>query len=131
MIKLVRKVKKLNVVVVLFIIIGLTVGGLLYSNSSKGNNSFDAKRIAHAGGGYRGDTYTNSFEALNENISNGFEYFELDFSFTRDYELVCIHDWSHSFKRSFGFKMNTKPNLEEFVDLRNNHSTYRKAIDRL
>lgn len=120
--------KIINLFIVLLILIIFIYGGiLLYFDLSNQNNSFVAKRIAHAGGSIYNSTYTNSFEALNENISNGFEYFELDFSFTRDYELVNIHDWSHSFKRSFGFEMEKKPNLNEFIDLRNNHSKYTKA----
>lgn len=49
--------------------------------------------IAHAGGGIQGSTYTNSFEAMNLNYSKGFELFELDFSWTSDQQLVCLHDW--------------------------------------
>ena len=37
---------------------------------------FKVSRIAHAGGGILGNTYTNSYEALNLNIRNGFLYFE-------------------------------------------------------
>ncbi|MCK4824891.1 sulfatase-like hydrolase/transferase, partial [bacterium] len=76
--------------------------------------NFQPLRVAHAGGGIRGKTYTNSLDALDQNIENGFLYFELDFSFTKDGRLVCIHDWKKSFRRSFGFWTKEKPTVEAF-----------------
>jgi len=55
--------------------------------------------IAHAGGGIDRQTYTNSLEALNSNYDKGFRYFELDFSWTSDDELVAIHDWNYFLRR--------------------------------
>jgi arylsulfatase A-like enzyme len=49
--------------------------------------------VAHAGGGIKGRSYTNSLEALDENYRRGFRFFELDFNWTSDNQLVCIHDW--------------------------------------
>lgn len=80
-------------------------------------NCFQVHRIAHAGGGVGGKTYTNRFAALNQNIKNGFLYFELDFNFTKDGQLVCIHDWQGSFKEAFGFEAKERPTLEEFKRL--------------
>ncbi len=57
--------------------------------------------VAHAGGGIENQTYTNSVEALNLNYDLGFRYFEIDFSWTKDGELVAIHDWEESLKRRF------------------------------
>ena len=85
---------------------------------------FRPLRVAHAGGGIKGKTYTNSLEALDQNISNGFLYFELDFSFTKDGRLVCIHDWRKSFKRAFGFYTKEKPTLETFESLVKNKSEF-------
>lgn len=59
------------------------------------------ERVAHAGGGYDGLTYTNSIDALEYN-KNIYSLFEIDFSWSSDNELVCIHDWEDSFERSFG-----------------------------
>ena len=78
---------------------------------------FRPLRIAHAGGEVAGATYTNSFEALNKNLQKGFKYFELDFHFTSDRQLVCIHDWQKSFERAFGFKATGVPALKEFERL--------------
>ncbi|NQU77569.1 sulfatase-like hydrolase/transferase [Candidatus Falkowbacteria bacterium] len=58
--------------------------------------------IAHAGGGILGLTYTNSKEALERNYSEGFRYFEMDFSWTLDDELVLIHDFKQTYKNLFG-----------------------------
>ncbi len=75
---------------------------------------FKPLRVAHAGGGIDGKTYTNSFEALNRNLKKGFKYFEIDFSFTKDGELVCLHDWKGSFKKRFGFEAKERPTLKTF-----------------
>lgn len=88
---------------------------------------FQVHKIAHAGGGISGKTYTNSYEALNENIKKGFTYFELDFSFTSDGHLVNIHDWEGSFKRSFGFNAKRRPTLKEFQTLVKNKSEFQKS----
>jgi phosphoglycerol transferase len=88
------------------------------------SNGFIAHRVAHAGGGINNKTYTNSFEALDFNIKKGFQYFEIDFSFTKDGNLVCLHDWEHSFKRSFGFSTDEKVTLEDFNRLVKDNSAF-------
>ncbi len=59
--------------------------------------------IAHAGGGYRGLSYTNSIEALEENAAS-FTLFEIDFEWTKDHHLVGLHDWGAIFTRFYGFE---------------------------
>jgi phosphoglycerol transferase len=86
--------------------------------------NFRPLRVAHAGGGINGKTYTNSLEALDYNVKNGFSYFELDFSFTKDRQLVCIHDWKQNFNRTFGFLPKEKPTLEAFELLVKNKSEF-------
>jgi lipoteichoic acid synthase len=73
--------------------------------SNKNIDGFKVKRIAHAGGGLGNQTYTNSYEALSDNVDKGFKYFELDFSFTNDNQLVCLHDWN---------ELGDKLNLNDF-----------------
>ena len=103
-----------------------------YFSGIKAPSEFQVKRIAHAGGGIAGETYTNSYDALNKNIKKGFNYFELDFSFTSDEHLVCIHDWEGSFERSFGFSTKVRPTLKEFQTLVENKSEFQKcALDGL
>ncbi len=85
------------------------------------DSSFRVERVAHAGGGIGGKTYTDSIDALDYNIKRGFAYFELDFSFTRDGQLVCIHDWKDNFKDIFGFELPDRPTLEDFSALVDNY----------
>ena len=73
--------------------------------------------IAHAGGGINGQNYSNSIEALNENYAKGFRTFEMDFSWTADDQLVCLHDWKKRFKKVFGFKTKQPLSLNEFQKL--------------
>lgn len=55
--------------------------------------------IAHAGGGFKNLTYTNSIDALDYN-KNNYDLFELDFFLTDDEKLVCSHDYG-GFLKSF------------------------------
>lgn len=75
--------------------------------------------VAHAGGGYKGITYTNSLEALNYNYKKGFRLFEIDFLWTKDKELIALHSWGTTFKELFGFKLPKKYSEEEFLNLKN------------
>lgn len=70
--------------------------------------------IAHAGGGIDGINYSNSLEALDKNYTKGFRYFEIDFSWTSDKQLVCLHDWGKRFKKMFGYKTKRPLSLSEF-----------------
>lgn len=60
-----------------------------------------ARFIAHAGGGYRGWTYTNAEEAVLAAIGKGFLLIELDLLRTADGYLVAAHDWTQ-FRRITG-----------------------------
>jgi len=84
------------------------------SEAVRDSTGFRPKRIAHTGGGFDSRTYTNSYQALNRNVANGFEYFEIDFVFTSDGHLVCLHDWENNFVRTFGFSTDEPLSLEEF-----------------
>jgi glycerophosphoryl diester phosphodiesterase len=81
------------------------------------SGQFLALRIAHAGGGLGKVTYTNSYQALEANLQNGFRYFEIDFSFTSDGQLVCLHDWKANFVRTFGFDTERPLSFEKFKQL--------------
>ena len=70
-------------------------------------NNLENQLIAHAGGGINELTYTNSLEALNQSISNGFKLIELDLKQTSDEKLVAVHDWK-SFKEKTGCCVNQK-----------------------
>ena len=73
--------------------------------------------IAHAGGGIDGVQYTNSIEALDASYARGFRYFEIDFSWTSDHQLVCLHDWEKRFKLNFGYKTKAVLSLQQFEEL--------------
>jgi glycerophosphoryl diester phosphodiesterase len=73
--------------------------------------------IAHAGGGIDGQNYSNSLEALEHSYNNGFRYFEIDFSWTSDKQLVCLHDWEKRFKKVFGFKTKQPLTYQQFQQL--------------
>lgn len=54
--------------------------------------------IAHAGGGLKQGDYSNSQEALDQSLANGFRLFELDFNWTSDGELAIGHDWKAEYR---------------------------------
>ena len=57
--------------------------------------------IAHAGGGIEDLIYSNSLEALNLSVKNGFKYIEIDFLNTKNGDLVLLHDWKDGYMSLF------------------------------
>jgi glycerophosphoryl diester phosphodiesterase len=57
--------------------------------------------IRHAGGVTPdGTADTNALEAIDQSYADGDYFLELDFSWTSDDEMVCIHDWHSRFSES-------------------------------
>ncbi len=108
-------------------IIGIAQGAPLPATKS----TFQVHRVAHAGGGIDGRTYTNSIDALDYNLKNGFSYFEIDFSFTSDGHLACLHDWQENFEKIFGFETKNSLSLESFKSLVNNSGLKNCTLDSL
>lgn len=71
--------------------------------------------IAHAGGAIDGHTYTNSLEAAQQSIANGYKYLEFDLQFTSDSVLVAAHTWKE-FNEMTGFpqKLDSVPTYDEY-----------------
>ena len=69
--------------------------------------------IAHAGGGINNSKYTNSLEAINKAIKNGYKLIEIDLIETSDKKLVGAHDWK-LFSKLANCCENKIPNLKEF-----------------
>ncbi len=68
--------------------------------------------IAHALGNIDDHTYTNSLEALEESIAEGYKTLEVDLALTSDDEVVCRHTWySDTMHVSYD---GTVPDLETF-----------------
>lgn len=84
-------------------------------------------RIAHAGGAINSNTYTNSYDALDYNLKNGFKYFELDFLFTSDGQLVCAHDWKKSFSSNVHKSISKPISLLEFEKLVSNNGSFKNC----
>ncbi|MDP2692643.1 MAG: sulfatase-like hydrolase/transferase [bacterium] len=84
---------------------------------------FAVKRVAHAGGGLGELTKTNRYEPMNKIVENGFEYIEIDFSFTSDDQLICLHDWENGFERMFGYP-SSRVSLKEFENLIENKKEF-------
>jgi len=102
--------------------VGLAVSPLLPAQEDTG-----LPRIAHAGGQIDEATYTNSLEALNASYTAGFRAFEIDFSWTSDGHVVCLHDWEESFERSFALPPTGALSLAEFQQLVQDRSAYEKC----
>ena len=69
----------------------------------------DAPLIYHAGGQINGHTYTNSAEAVQKTLSEGNCFIEIDFAYTSDNRLVCVHGWDDVYMEEY------IPTLEEFL----------------
>lgn len=73
--------------------------------------------IAHAGGGIDGRRYCDCLDALEANHALGHRWFELDFSWTSDGQLVLIHDWDLMWRLLFQGEPNKPPTRAEFLQL--------------
>lgn len=74
------------------------------------------RSVAHGGGRLGGIAISNSFEAMAANLAR-FDVFEIDFSWTADGELVCLHDWQDSFTSRFGAATDSPLDLGQFRQL--------------
>jgi glycerophosphoryl diester phosphodiesterase len=54
-----------------------------------------SRLIYHAGGEIKGISYTNSKEAVEKTLIDGNRLLEIDFLFTSDGHLVCLHEWQN------------------------------------
>lgn len=99
------------------------IATMLQSNPSHSEDK--PLMIAHAGGGYEDQNYTNSIEALNGSYQAGFRYIEIDFSWTSDGQLVCLHDWDKTFKKVFKRKVKQPISYVEFKQLVEDHADFR------
>jgi phosphoglycerol transferase len=89
--------------------------------------TFDVRRVAHAGGGIDGELHKNTLEALDYNLEKGATYFEIDFNYTSDNKLVCIHDWQESFKKSFGVENSVPVSYQEFIAMVDKNYLYKNC----
>jgi len=60
----------------------------------------DTRYIIHAGGSVDGYAGSNSLEALQQAYEAGHRVIEMDFQFTSDGELACIHDWYRQYTKA-------------------------------
>lgn len=82
--------------------------------------SIDYSYILHAGGiTPNGAIGSNSIEAAENSYNKGYRVIEMDFCWTLDGELACVHDWGGYYGRMYGNRPLTS---EEFEVARN--STY-------
>ena len=75
----------------------------------------ELETIAHAGGALEGRTYANSIATLERSLAAGFIWFELDFQWTADGELVCGHDWGPTLLPDLGLTPDVPPTLAQFL----------------
>lgn len=76
----------------------------------------DMTYIIHAAGRIDGFENTNSGEALEQAYEHGCRVIELDFNFTSDNELACIHEWSPRFSPEI--TKNVAPAMSDFLKMR-------------
>ncbi len=70
-----------------------------------------------------GTSGTNSIEAAEHSYAAGYRWLELDFSWTSDGALACVHDWGNWWHR-FGTKSSQVPTFAEFEQRESAADTY-------
>lgn len=105
---------------------------LLLAGCQPDNPPPEITAIAHAGGIIHGKGYTNSIEALDNTYNRGFELFEIDFVWSSDNQLVCLHDWDRTPKWLLNYHGEKPLSLDEFNQLKNDEFNLTPCnIDRL
>ena len=75
--------------------------------------------VLHAGGVTPdGKVGTDSLEALNYSYALGYDQIEIDFCWTSDHELACVHDWTTR------YGIGHVPSAAEFEELRTTYYDY-------
>lgn len=74
--------------------------------------------IAHGGGAYKGYETTNSVEALNQSIENGYQYIELDMDLSSDGRIIMLHDWDRTALHYYGTTFDKKISYRNFLALK-------------
>jgi len=98
--------------------------------------------IAHAGGGLPQGIYSNAREAFDLSVQNGFTLIEVDFSLTKNGEIVLIHDWRERYYQYFSRLTFIPPILAsrwprqsesavKFSSLKMNHDLTQMTLDDL
>ncbi len=75
------------------------------------------KVIAHGGGAFHGYETTNSVEALNQSIANGYKIIELDMELSADYKIIMLHDWDRTAVHYYGTSFSKKLSQSSFSRL--------------
>lgn len=71
--------------------------------------------IAHALGQVHGVLYTNSLEAFNNSYKQGYRFYEVDLTLTKNNEVVCFHGYNKDIYKKFGIKTK-KFSYEDFIN---------------
>ena len=58
-------------------------------------------------------SYTNSKEAMEQSIKKGYRLIEVDFNYTTDNKLICVHNWTDAF-----YTLKQTPDYESFMRLK-------------
>ena len=74
---------------------------LTITGCTKKQAEIPPRLIAHAGGQLGGMDYTNCKEALDNSYKEGLRYFEIDFSYTTDGQLICVHSYDGFMEKFF------------------------------
>ena len=75
------------------------------------------KVIAHGGGAWKGLETTNSVEALNAAIKNGYKIIELDMELSSDQKIIMLHDWDRTAMYYYGTSFDRKITQSKFLNL--------------
>ncbi|MEL7655969.1 MAG: glycerophosphodiester phosphodiesterase family protein [Bacillota bacterium] len=75
------------------------------------------KVIAHGGGAYKGLETTNSVEALNAAIINGYKLIELDMELSSDQKIIMLHDWDRTAMHYYGAGFDERISQSKFLNL--------------
>lgn len=90
---------------------------------------YGSEYVLHAGGiTPQGVVGSNSLEALNYSYERGYRVMEMDFCWTKDRQLVCVHDWDAYYTHRLNKESAT---MAEFENMRSSYGFTSMTLDHL
>lgn len=100
-------------ITVIFLLTFLFETNLSFAEKQQSKNY--EKVVAHGGGAYQGYDTTNSVEAVNQAVQNGYRLIELDMEISDDQKIIMLHDWDRTTNHYLGTSFDRKITQDQFL----------------
>lgn len=108
--------KELTILLIGILVLILFLTQITVAFAEEKEESYE-RVIAHGGGAYKGFETSNSVEAVNAAIQNGYKIIELDMALSADQKIIMLHDWDRTAANYYGTNFSRKITQRKFLNL--------------